>query len=108
MKEMPPVRRTLGILLSIHPDDRLNLQVEPLISAALQQGVVTHVYLSDEAVLGADRKLWRDFQSRGLRLFVCALSARNRGMELDQDVVYSGLGKLNEIMVHSERFLSFN
>jgi len=104
----PLLGKSLGVLLSIHPQDTLTGKAIRIMEAALFQGAGVYVYLSDEAVLGTHLQIWRNLQSSGLKLFVCALSARNRGLELDQDAVYSGLGQLNEIMVRSDRFFSFN
>ena len=101
-------RLSLGILLSVGPESPSTCNALQMIERSLESRIKVSVYLSDEAVLGLQSEVWRNYLQKGLRVFVCALSARNRAVEMDPAFVFCGLAQLNEIMVHSDRFIGFN
>jgi sulfur relay (sulfurtransferase) complex TusBCD TusD component (DsrE family) len=46
--------------------------------------------------------------ARGLKLYLCAYGAQQRGMERNPNAIYTGLAMLSELISATDRFVSFN
>jgi sulfur relay (sulfurtransferase) complex TusBCD TusD component (DsrE family) len=100
--------KKLGILLSTPPSHR-NLQtVLGLTDAALQGGTDVYLYLIDEGTRNFHEDRLRQLSGKGLKLFVCAYGAQNRGIFPSDEAVFGGLAVLGELINNCDRFISFN
>lgn len=97
-------QRALGMLLTTAPGS-----VEFRIGMALaeesqREGVRVFLYLLDDAVEGA--KEMRGLAEQGVRISACAYAAQRRSLPFCEHVVYGGFSMLNNIIAHSDRFVS--
>jgi sulfur relay (sulfurtransferase) complex TusBCD TusD component (DsrE family) len=105
---MSPRPRTLGILLSSLPDQAGFRHGLGLAQAALARGIEVYLYCLDDAVLGVADPALQSLRARGLRLYACAYGARRRGLPLEDQAVFAGLGVLNDLISATDRFVSFS
>ena len=100
--------KKLGILLSTSPRHPAFRHGINLASAALDAGVTVYLYCIDEAVSGVAHENLQALRSRGLNLFACAYAAQQRHLPTSDLAVYSGLGMVSDLIVNTDRFVSFN
>ncbi len=101
-------KRKLGILLST-PPEHPNLQsVLGLAGTALDQGVVTYLYLVDEGVNNIHREEIALLSESGLKLFICAYGAQRHGIPVSNKAVFCGLVFLSDLLKGCDRFIVFN
>jgi sulfur relay (sulfurtransferase) complex TusBCD TusD component (DsrE family) len=103
-----PPRKKLGLLLSTRPEAPGFQHGLKLAAAALDQGVEVYLYCLDEAVHGLAHPQLLALQQRGLKLFACAYAARRRHLPLTGAATFAGLTVLDELIHHTDRFISFN
>ena len=100
--------KKLGLLLSTGPDHPTFLHGLRLAETALAAGVDLYVYCIDDAVKGlADARL-QGLTARGLKLFVCAYGAQRRNVPFNDNAAFGGLGAVSDLIVATDRFVSFN
>jgi len=104
---MPEARKKLGLLLSVGPSQPAFEQCLALARAALEQSIAVYLYCIDEAVRGLDHHQLRELQHAGLTLYACAYGAQRRDLPINDLATFSGLGTLSDIMVGTDRFVSF-
>jgi sulfur relay (sulfurtransferase) complex TusBCD TusD component (DsrE family) len=100
--------KKLGLLLSTPPAQPGFQHGLSLAQAALEEGLEVYLYCVDEAVRGADEPRLQSLAARGLKLFVCAFNAQQRGLERSPHAIYAGLALLSDLMASTDRFVSFN
>ena len=100
--------KKLGLLLAASPEAAGFRHGLRLAEAALSEGVQVYLYCIDEAVKGlADAKL-QALKTRGANVFACAYGAEQRDIPLSDLATYAGLTIVNDLVVNTDRFLSFN
>jgi sulfur relay (sulfurtransferase) complex TusBCD TusD component (DsrE family) len=105
---MPPRRKKLGLLLSTGPQDPNFRHGLRLARAALRKGLAVYLYCIDEAVRGlADPEL-QSLKEHGLHLYACAYGAQRRDIPTSDLAIFAGLSLLSDLIVGTDRFLSFN
>jgi len=100
--------KKLGILVSIPPTHANFGRGLSLAETALSEGVDVYLYCIDEAVLGVDESKLQLLRERGLKLYACAYAAQRRGLALTDKAIFSGLSVVSDLIVGTDRFLSFN
>lgn len=100
--------RTLGLLLSGRPDGAGFAHGVGLARAAVERGMVVHVYCVDAGVLGVSDARIQGLREAGVRLHACALSARRFGVEIRGQASPAGLGLASAMLSHVDRVLSFS
>jgi len=106
---VPKVRgKKLGLLLATHPERGDVVRIAALAHAALGRGVDVYLYLIDEGARAYGDDALVELQGRGLKLFVCAYGALQRGIQPDEGAVFGGLSVLGGIMEGCDRFVSFS
>jgi hypothetical protein len=100
--------KKLGLLLATHPDCGDVARVTALSKAALGQGVDVYLYLIDEGARAYGNADITALQAQGLKLFVCAYGALQRGVQPDENAVFGGLSVLGGIMEGCDRFVSYS
>jgi hypothetical protein len=100
--------KKLGILLSAGPD-RPNFQhALGLARAAVAGGVQVYFYCLDEAVAGLAHEELQKLKAGGVHLFACAFGAQKRNLSLGDLAAFAGLSTVNDLIVNTDRFISFN
>jgi len=100
--------KKLGLLLSTPPGQPGFQHGLCLAEAALEEGADVYLYCVDEAVRGVEEPRLQSLAARGLKLFVCAYGAQQRGLERNPRAIYAGLALLSDVMAATDRFVSFN
>ncbi len=107
-KESPPTKvAKLGLVLVAKTTSRNFTHLLRIADSALDKPVEVYVYLLHEGVRGADHKAWNKMVDRGLKLFACAYSARQRNVPLCEPATWVGLTLLNDLLVECDRVLTF-
>ena len=100
--------KKLGVLIACQPDQpgfRHGLRVA---EAAMRRGVNVYLYCIDEAVMGvADAELQK-LKAGGLNLYACAYGAHKHNLPLSDHATFAGLTVVNDLIVSTDRFVSFN
>ena len=100
--------KKLGLLLSAGPDQPNFGRAIQLAEAALNGGVQVYFYCLDDAVAGlADQRL-RVIKDRGVNLFACAYGAQKRNLTGGTLATFAGLATVNDLILNTDRFVSFN
>ncbi len=100
--------KKLGLMVSVAPDEPGFDQALGQAEEGLAKGEKVYLYCIDDAVPGLSDPRLAKLRADGLNLFGCAYSMRQRKLPLDDSAVFSGLSVLNDIMVDTDRFESFN
>ncbi len=100
--------KKLGLLLSAAPDQPNFDRAITLAETATDAGVIVLLYCLDDAVTGISEARLQALRERGVRLFACAHAARRRGLAQDDSALFSSLTMIGDLMVSSDRFVSFN
>ena len=95
---------TLGMLLASAPGSSEFQSAMALAEESQRKGLRVFLYLLDEAVEGA--REMRGLAKQGVRISACAYAAQRRSLPFCEHVVYGGLSMLNEVIAHSDRFVS--
>lgn len=94
----------LGMLLTAAPGSLEFQNATALAEESQRKGVRVFLYLLDDAVEGA--REMRGLAEQGVRISACAYAAQRRSLPFFEHVVYGGLSMLNNIIAHSDRFVS--
>lgn len=94
----------LGMLLTTAPDSVEFRSGMALAEEAQREGGRVFLYLLDDAVEGAMEM--RGLAEQGVRISACAYAAQRRSLTFCEHVVYGGFSMLNDIIAHSDRFVS--
>jgi predicted peroxiredoxin len=100
--------KKLGILISCQPDQPNFNHGIRLAEAALSQGVDVYLYCIDDAVKGVEKADVQRLKERGLKLYACAYGAHRRNYSLNEKAIFAGLTVVNDLMVSTDKFVSFN
>lgn len=94
----------LSMLLTTAPGNSEFHSAMALAKESQRKGLRVFLYLLDDAVEGA--KEMRGLAEQGIRISACAYAAQRRSLPFCQHVVYGGLSMLNNIIAHSDYFVS--
>ena len=94
----------LGMLLTTAPGSVEFQSAMALAEESQWKGLRVFLYLLDDAVEGA--KEMRGLAEQGVRISACAYAAQRRSLPFCEHIVYGGFSMLNEIIAHSDRFVS--
>ena len=100
--------KKLGVLIACKPDQpgfRHGLRVA---EAAMRRGVNVYLYCIDEAVMGVADPELQKLKAGGLNLYACAYGAHKRHLALTDHATFAGLTVVNDLIVGTDRFVSFN
>lgn len=100
--------KKLGILISCLPDRANFSHGVRLAEAALSLGADVYVYCIDDAVTGVESAALQALRRRGLKLYACAYGAQCRNYPVNDLAVFAGLTVVNDLVVGTDRFISFN
>jgi hypothetical protein len=100
--------KKLGVLISVAPGQANFVHGVRTAEAALDKGATVYLYCIDEAVRGVDDALLQSLRARGLILYACAYGAQQRRIPLSDRATFAGLTLVNDLMVGTDRFVSFN
>ena len=100
--------KKLGVLVSASPDAPNFHHGLKLAEAALDAGIMVYLYCIDDAVAGIGNAQLQALKTRGLNLYACAYGAQRRNIPVDDSAVFAGLTVVSDIIVGTDRFLSFN
>ena len=99
--------RKLGILIAADPDQAAFHHGINLAREALSQQLGVYLYCIDRAVRGLESEEIRGLTRQGLKLHACALATRERDLMMYEEVVYSGLTVVSDLIACTDRFVSF-
>lgn len=100
--------KKLGILISCTPDEPNFVHGLRVAEAALAQGVDVFLYCIDEAVPGISNAQLQALKQSGLKLYACAYGANRRNLPLNDDAIFAGLTVVSDLIVATDKFISFN
>ena len=100
--------KKLGVLLSAAPDQPNFGRAIKLAAMALKRGVQVYFYCLDDAVAGLEDQRLCDIKDRGVNLFACAYGAQKRNLTGGDLATFAGLATVNDLIVNTDRFISFN
>ena len=100
--------KKLGVLISTPPHHPNFDRVLNLAEMALAEGVDVYLYCIDEAVPGVGSDRLQGLRERGLKLYACAYGAHRRNFPLSDKATFAGLTVVNDLIVSTDRFVSFN
>jgi len=100
--------KKLGVLISTPPNDPNFDRGLRLVETALQEQVDVYLYCIDEAVPGVNSDRLQALKARGLKLYACAYGAHRRNFPLSEKATFAGLTVVNDLIVSTDRFVSFN
>jgi len=100
--------KKLGILLSVPPTHASFARGLSLAETALNEGVDVYLYCIDEGVFGVDEAKLQLLRDQGLKLYACAYAAQHRGLPMTDKAIFSGLTVLSDLIIGTNRFVSFN
>ena len=95
-------------MLSTPPEDKNRGTAVALATAAIEEGIETYLYLIDDGVYNLDLPEINILKNSGVRLFACAYGARQRGIPLNDQAIFSGLVTLSDIIKGCDRFIALN
>ena len=100
--------KKLGIMISA-PRGSVNFSHGlGLAQAALKRGVSVYLYCIDRAVGGLPDERLARLRENGAKIFACAYSLQERGLEDHGGATLAGLTILSDIIASADRFVSFN
>ncbi len=100
--------KKLGILISCLPEEPNFQRGVRLAQTALEMGADVYIYCIDDAVKGVENTEMQELKTRGLKLYACAYGAHRRNYPLNEKAVFAGLTVVNDLVVSTDRFVSFN
>ena len=100
--------KKLGLLVSASPGAPNFHHGLSLAGAALDAGITVYLYCIDDAVSGIEDARLQSLKARGLNLYACAYGAQRRNLPVNDSAVFAGLTVVSDILVGTDRFLSFN
>ena len=100
--------KKLGILISARPEQPNFAHGVKLAETALAAGVDVYLYCIDEAVPGVNSSELQALKDLGLKLYACAYGAHRRSFPLSDKATFAGLTVVNDLIVGTDRFVSFN
>ena len=100
--------KKLGLLISCPPEDPGFQHGLRVAEAAIKRGVTVYLYCIDEAVKGVAQPALQKLKNNGLNLYACAYGAHKRNVALTDHATFAGLTVVNDLMVSTDRFVSFN
>jgi len=100
--------KKLGVLISCPPEEPGFRHGVKVAEAAMARGVSVYLYCIDDAVRGVGDSTLQKLKADGLALYACAYGAHKRSMPLSNDATFAGLTVVNDIIVSTDRFVSFN
>jgi hypothetical protein len=99
--------KSLGILLTVHPNDPNFAKGISLAQKALNHKLEVYLYCLGEAVFGVSDTNLQSLRSQGLRLFACAYGARKLGVPCKDQAIFCGLSVLSDILSGTDQCASF-
>ena len=99
--------QTFGILLGVDPNSSTFRYGIGLAETAQQEGIQVFLYLLDDSVRAADSRELHKLVQCGVKISGCAYAAQRRNLSLSDHIVWGGLKMLNDIILHSNRFIGF-
>lgn len=100
--------KKLGLLLSVSPDSANFPHAIALARSALRAEVRVYLYCIDEGVRAVGHPDLQALQADGMKLYACAYGAQRRSIPLSQEALFSGLTIVRDLIVSTDRFVSFN
>lgn len=98
----------LGILISSGPGRASFRHGVRFAEAALERGLDVYLYCLDDAVAGVRDAGLQGLRGKGLKLYACAYGAQQRGLPVDDSAAYAGLTVVSDLVVGTDRFVSFD
>ena len=100
--------KKLGLLLSTRPEEAPFQHGLRLAEAAIARGIDVYLYCIDDAVNGLNDSRLQALKARGLKLYGCAYGAQKRNLPVSDCATFAGLTIVSDMVVGTDRFLSFN
>ncbi len=100
--------KKLGVLIACPPDQPGFRHGVHVAAAAMRRGVNVYLYCIDEAVLGVADPELQKLKAGGLNLYACAYGAHKHNLPLSDQATFAGLTVVNDLIVSTDRFVSFN
>ena len=100
--------KKLGVLISVAPGHPNFAHGVRTAQAALEKGAKVYIYCIDEAVRGVDDELLQSLRPRGAILYACDYGDQQRRLPLSDRATFAGLTLVNDLIVGTDRFVSFN
>ena len=100
--------KKLGVLIACQPDQPGFRHGVRVAEAAMRRGVNVYLYCIDEAVMGVADADLQQLKASGLNLYACAYGAHKRNLALTEHATFAGLTVVNDLIVSTDRFVSFN
>jgi hypothetical protein len=100
--------KKLGVLIACKPDQPGFRHGVRVAEVAMRRGVNVYLYCIDEAVLGVADPELQKLKATGLNLYACAYGAHKRNLALTDHATFAGLTVVNDLIVSTDKFVSFN
>ncbi len=99
--------RSLGILIAVSQSEKAFHYGVGLARAAQIEGIQVYLYLLDDAVEAASKPPIKNLVRQGVKVTACAYAAQRRHLDFNDEVIFGGLGLLNDIITNTDRFVGF-
>ncbi len=99
--------KKLGIMIAAPPDSANFTKALELAENALRREVLVYLYCIDRGVEGLLNSRLQSSSAGGAKLFACAFSVQERGLEEHGGATLSGLTILSDIISAADQFASF-
>ena len=104
------MKRKVGFLLALPPEDQSSETVTGLAHAALDAGHEVYLYLIDEGVKNMMSQAYQDLARAGVRMFVCAYGCQQHHVstvDVEKEFTLCGLVVLSGLIDACKPFISF-
>ena len=102
-----PRPQSLGMLLGVAPATPSHRYAVRLALTAQKKGIQVYLYLLDDATEGVLQPEITQLIDRGVKISACAYAMQRRHLEFNESITFGGLGLLNDIINHTDRFVGF-
>lgn len=106
MTHMNPGQK-LGVMIAAAPESTNFKKGVERAAAELANGCSVYIYCIDEAVAGLAEPELQSAHERGAKLFACAYSMQERGLENHSGTTLAGLTILSDLIASTDHFESF-
>lgn len=100
--------KKLGLLLSVSPESPNFGHAIALARSALRSGAQVYFYCIDDGVHAVGHPDLSALQADGMKLYACAYAAQRRSIAISEEALFSGLTIVRDLIVSTDRFVSFN
>lgn len=105
---MSNAAKKLGVLLSTLPGTSGFRRGLDAAESGLKAGSKVFIYCIDDAVSGLTEQRLQSLRDQGVVVYACAYGAQLRGVPVNDQAVFGGLGLLGDLLAATDEFVDGN